>query len=347
MSARAGRQGHDESSYDEPDEGLTDASLLRFVAELYYLREWGQAEIADMLGCSVSKVSRLLGSARAQGIVQITVEPDPSALRPLAHQLSDALGVEAVVTPGREGDPMVSGRMCAVAAAPLVAAELPVDGVIGIAGGFTVSALVSALPRIERPGLTVVPIVGSYHVTESFLDVNEIAGNLARHLHAAAQRILAPGLLDSAATRLVLLEDSAVRATTAFWSRLDYVLVGVSGAPGDRPGYPTVMEQLSAEGLQRLEAKGVAGEVAGHLFRFDGTLAEDEWTSRALSIPFELLSASKRVAAVAAGPSKINSVIACSRTGVLDALFTDEPTARAILHVLNGAGSPTSGSAAR
>ena len=341
MNPRAGMQGDSEAVEEESGDG----SLLRLVAELYYRREWGQVQIAEVLGCSASKVSRLLAAARAQGIVQITIEPDSGSLRPLARQLSEALGVEATVTPGREGDPIAAGRMCAVAAAPLVATELPIEGVIGIAGGHTISALVNALPRVERPGLTVVPIVGSYHVKESFLDVNEIAGNLARQLHATAQRILAPGLLDSAATRLVLLEDSAVRATTAFWSHLDYVLVGVSGAPGDRPGYPTVMEQLSEDGLRRLEGKGVAGEVAGHLFGFDGTLVEDEWTSRALSIPFELLLASKQVAGVAAGSSKVNSLIACSRTGVLDRLFTDEPTARAILQVLKDGGYPGDGAA--
>ncbi len=317
------------------DTGGADPSLLRLVAELYYVRDWGQAAVAELLGCSVSKVSRLLAIARAQGIVIVTVEPDPSMLQPLADELSDALALKATVTPGREGDPAIAGRLCAAAAAPFVAAELPTEGVLGTSGGHTINALVSALPRLQRPGLTVVPIVGSFHVTDAFLDVNDIAANLARHLHASAQRILAPGLLDSATTKVALLEDSVVRATTAFWDRLDFVLVGVSGAPRDRPGYPTVMDQLSEDAVRRLEKKGVVGEVSGHLFTRDGTLVEDEWTSRALSIPFELLRQSKRVVAVAAGSSKVDSVIGCARTGVLDHLYTDEPTARAILRVLN------------
>jgi DNA-binding transcriptional regulator LsrR (DeoR family) len=38
--------------------------LLRWVAELYYLQQQGQAEIAALIGVSVSKVSRLLAEAR-------------------------------------------------------------------------------------------------------------------------------------------------------------------------------------------------------------------------------------------------------------------------------------------
>src|SRR6266550_409107 len=47
--------------------------LLRWVAELYYLQQQGQAEIATLIGASVSKVSRLLAEARRQGIVSIQV----------------------------------------------------------------------------------------------------------------------------------------------------------------------------------------------------------------------------------------------------------------------------------
>lgn len=315
--------------------GAGNGALLRLVAELYFVRDWPEAKIAELFGCSRSKVSRLLSAARRDGIVQITIAQDPELLGPLASQLSDALGAETTVTPGHE-EAASSGRLCAVASAPLIAAELPSEGVIGVAGGYTVSALVDALPKRELPGITVVPIVGSYHVHDSYPDVNEIAGNLARRLQASARRILAPGLFDSADTKLALLQDSTLRATTELWGHLDLVLVGISGSPRDRPGYPTVMDQLDTEGRSRLEAKGVVGEVAGHLLRSDGALIEDEWTSRALSIPFELLRASKRVIGLASGPNKVTSIIACARSGVLSRLFTDESTARCILRALSG-----------
>ena len=48
-------------------EGHEQHELLRWVAELYYLQNQGQADIAALIGASVSKVSRLLAEARRQG----------------------------------------------------------------------------------------------------------------------------------------------------------------------------------------------------------------------------------------------------------------------------------------
>ena len=311
--------------------GANDPSLLRFVADLYFIRDWSEARIAKLLGCSRSKVSRLISAARAQGIVQIALVPEPKILEPLAEELASAIGISVSITPGQSSEAAASGRICAVAAAPMIAGELPTEGVIGVAGGYTVSTLVDALPRASRPGLVVVPIVGSYYVQDSNLDVNAVASSLARTLGASGRRILAPGLRDSLDTKMALLQDSTVRATTALWSQLDFVLVGVSGSPHDHPGYPTVMDQLDGDGRRRLAAKGVVGEVAGHLLGRDGSIVEDEWTSRALSIPFDLLRSFQRVVGVSAGSAKIDGIVAAVRSGVLKRLITDEPTARAIL----------------
>jgi len=327
-----------------------DRSIMRLAAELYYIRELSQAEISRLLSLSISTVSRMLTQARAEGIVQFTVERDPSELVPLARVLSDALSVQVSLTPGRPGSPAVAGRVCAVAAAADVANELPTAGIVGTSGGSTIAALAGALPKTDRPGLTIVPIAGGMHAgTPPLLDVNAITDRIAERLGASLIRLLAPGLLDSPKTKEALLADSVVRVTTDFWSRLDCALVGVGGMPGVKLGYPTMMDQLDSDVRRRLIAKGVVGDIAGHLFTIDGGLVEDEWASRLLCISFEMLRDSGKVIAVVAGSHKAESIIGCARTGVVSHLYTDEPTANAIMQLL-GARQPhrpsTAGSSA-
>jgi DNA-directed RNA polymerase specialized sigma24 family protein len=55
-------------------EATSQREMMRLVAQLYYVRELGQPEIAALTGFSISKVSRLLASARASGVVRISVE---------------------------------------------------------------------------------------------------------------------------------------------------------------------------------------------------------------------------------------------------------------------------------
>ena len=312
--------------------------MLRLVAELYYLREMGQPEIATLTGFSVSKVSRLLSAARASGVVRISVETDPGEPSPLAQALSGALGVEVWVTPGHDRTPAVAARLCGVAAAPRLALELPAGGAIGLTGGYTVESLVAALPACSRPESVVVPLVGGWDSSNPHLNSNEIARQLAERIGATVRLLHAPGLLDDEATTAALLADSAVTATTRYWGELQLALVGMSGAPRQSPGYGTVMDRLDEAGRSRLEARGAVGDVAGHLVRLDGSFVQDEWERRTISIPIETLRGVARVVGIAAGSNKVETIVAGARTGLLHLLITDEPTAADALALVQAAG---------
>lgn len=308
--------------------------MMRLVAELYYLRDHSQPAIAELTGFSISKVSRLLAQARAQGIVRITVEPVTGTVTPLARELGEALGVTVQLTPGRAATPTIAARLCGIAAAPFVASLLPVSGAVGIAGGYTFAALTQALPEMERPGLTILPLIGGWDVRNPHLDTNELVRRMADRLGATARLLHAPGQLDSEETKLALLNESGVVATTRYWDALDVAILGISGGPLARPGYGTVMDRLDDDGRARLAGKGVVGDVAGYLVRLDGTIVEDEWSRRSITIPLDLLRRTPTVVAIAAGSNKVEAIVGCARTGLIDTVITDVPTAEAALRLV-------------
>ncbi len=307
--------------------------MLRLVAELYYERDLRQPDIAELTGFSVSKVSRILTQARDQGVVRISIEPATDDQPEVARALEARFGVAVTLTPGSEADPSAAARLCGLAAADTVAAMLPESGAVGLAGGYTMAALASALARQERPSLTVVPVVGGWDARNRYLDVNELARRVADRLGAQVQYLHAPGMLDAEATKDALLRDSGVAATTAFWARLDLALLGVSGGPSLHPGYGTVMDRLDDEHRRRLGSLGVVGDISGHLFREDGTIVEDEWSRRTIAISIEELRRIPKVVAIAAGTNKQRSLHGALRTGLFDHLITDRMTAEGILRL--------------
>ncbi len=312
-----------------------DEQMMRLVAELYYLRDQSQSAIAALTGYSISKVSRLLAQAREVGIVRINVQAAPEQLSGLAQRLAAALGVDdAHVTPGRSDAPSVASRLCAVAAAPWVAGTIPDAGVLGIAGGFTVSALVDAFPAAQRSHLTVVPLVGGFDPGAPHLDINEVTRRAAERLGARHLVLHAPARVDSPAVRDALMRESSIVATTEYWSRLSLAIIGISGGPLADPGYWTVMDRLTPEERTRLVNHLVVGDIVGHLFTEDGAVVEDPSTDQTIAAPVDLLHQAARVIAVAAGPHKVAGIIGASRTGLLDSLVTDEPTALSILERL-------------
>jgi DNA-binding transcriptional regulator LsrR (DeoR family) len=316
---------------------------MRLVAELYYARDLRQPEIAEMTGFSVSKVSRILAQARDVGIVRISIEPPTDEQPALARELGDRFGMGVWLTPGRETDPSAAARLCGVAAADHVAGWLPTGGTIGLAGGYTIDALASALPRRSLPELTVVPVVGGWDSRNRYLDVNELARRIADRLGAQVHYLHAPGMLDSEETKEALLRDSGVAATTSHWSRLDAALLGVSGGPTILPGYGTVMDRLDDANRQRLVGLGVVGDVSGHLIRVDGTIVEDEWSRRTIAISVDDLRRIPRAMVVAAGSNKQRSLLGAMRSGLASHLVTDRPTAEGILRLA----ASTQGASAR
>ena len=310
-----------------------DRAVMRLVAELYYGRDLRQPEIAGMTGFSVSKVSRILAGARDVGIVRISVEPPTEEQPAIARELGDRFDVEVWLTPGRESDPSAAARLCGVAAAEHVVGWIESAGSLGIAGGYTMDALASALPRRSLPGLTVVPIVGGWDSRNRYLDVNQLARRIADRLGAQVHYLHAPGMLDDEETKEALLRDSGIAATTRHWATLDAALLGISGGPTKAPGYGTVMDRLDDVGRHRLQDLGVVGDVSGHLIRSDGSIVEDEWSRRTISISIDELRRIPRVIVVAAGSNKRESLLGALRSGFASHLVTDRPTAEGILRL--------------
>lgn len=315
---------------------LADREIMRLVAELYYERDLRQPEVAAVTGFSVSKVSRLLSAAREQGIVHISVEPANDERPAIAGELAERFGVEVEITPGRERDDAAAARLAGVAAADRLVPRLPESGAIGVAAGYTISALASALPRLERPGLRIVPLVGGWDTQNPFLDGNQVARRIADRLGGEARTLHAPAVVDTPAMRAALLRDATVSATTSQWTKLALAVVGIGGTPEGHPGYRTVVDRLGEDSREDLRRLGAVGDLSGHFYRADGTFIED-WSERVLAVPVDALRRLDGVFAIAAGRGKAQPILGALRTGIIDVLVTDRPTAEAVMKL---AGQP-------
>jgi DNA-binding transcriptional regulator LsrR (DeoR family) len=309
--------------------------MMRLVAELYYLRDRSQSSIADLTGFSISKVSRLLSQARDAGVVRITVQAAADQLASLGERLASALAIsDAHVTPGRSDEPVRATRLCAVAAAPWIADAVPEAGVLGLAGGYTIAALVEAFPPRRYSHLTIVPLVGGWDPATPHLDINELSRRTAERFQCHYFLLHAPGRLDSPEVKEALMNDSGIRVTTDYWDRLSLAIIGISGGPLTAPGYTTVMERLTGDERTRLSREGVVGDMVGHLFDADGRIVGDPTADRTIAAPVASLKRASRVIAIAAGPHKVTGIIGACRTGLIHTLVTDQPTAEEMLRRL-------------
>lgn len=304
------------------------AHLLVTVADLYYLQDRTQAEIARALKVSRPHVSRLLKRAREAGVVTISVRSPLEHSTELTAELGKLFPLRNVLVVPAGGAALA--RVAEVAASYL-ASRIQRGAVVGVSWGRTVRMIADAVPGDPRRAVEIVPLVGGMGPVGDEMHANEIARRLALRLGGKYYVLNAPALAENVRAHAMLVRDPAVRDILARGRRADVVVVGIGGIVlGStllRLGY------LKPEGLRHLRAAGAVGDICSRFFDRDGGLCRSSFTDRVVGIELHELRQLPWVIGAATGAEKAPAILGALRGGYVNVLATDEVTARAVLRL--------------
>src|SRR4029077_4078169 len=146
----------------------SEASLAIRAAWLYYVHGLTQAQVADHLAMSRVKVHRLIARAHQQNWVKVFVEGSTAEGIALEDALKQAFNLRfcEVAPSGIEGGPGGADmRFRSVGAAGALYLHRYLEQhprcSIGVGHGRTLAAVADALPKVLRPKLQFVSILGS------------------------------------------------------------------------------------------------------------------------------------------------------------------------------------------
>lgn len=301
------------------------------VADLYYLRDLTQQEIADRLGFSRPTVSRLLRRSRAAGVVRIEVIAPDGLQHRLARELEQTFHLrEAVVIPGRGDSPTATRRALGVAAAYYLDRLLKGEERIGISWGTTLSSVVDHM-RPRRLGTTVVPLVGGVGQVAPGIHANDLAQRLAAAHRGHVHLLHAPAVVAHRGVRAALLSDPAIRWVLDLARRVEVALVGIGALV--RASTLTQSGYFSVEEFAALRQRGAVGDICTRPFTLEGTAVDGALESRILAVDLEDLRHIPTVIGVAGGTEKALAILGALRGGLVKVLVTDHLAARAVLQM--------------
>ena len=308
--------------------------LTTRVAWLYHMRGLKQSQVADLLGLSQTRVSRLLESANALGIVRTTVRV-PSGLHfELEQRLIeryDLRSAHLLEVPGPD-DASLIGDLGQFLAAYL--AENPLTGdVIGFTSwSRTLREGIRFLDVPERqPASFVVEMLGDVGPPDAQHEAAEVTRQLARLTGAQPRFLRVPGVVGSADARRVLLENDAhAREALALLNRVDEALVGIGTLTVDPP-LRAGDNFFSTEQFELARELGAVGQVNLRFIDADGNAVSSELDGLVIGVTLDQLRACKRSIAVAGGPSKVSVIRAALLGGWINTLITDRSTAEELL----------------
>ena len=302
---------------------MSDFEQLVRASRLYYELGETQNAIAELLGVTRPQVSRLLKRARAEGIVEIRIIDSTVAESPAADALRRSYGLDAVhLAPTVAGPDDLTRRMVGRLAAEVLRGALRTGATIGVGDGASIAATAAALEETATPvPLTVVPLCGGYWSTGP---EREPYRRIADALGAQARGLMAPGLVDDAATKRALVAHAGVRSIIELWDRLDVAIFGIGG-----PAWS--VSRVGEQVERQLEEADAVGEVLVAPFDLDGRFVCAALRERVIAVDARRLARIPVAIGVATGESKVRPILGALRAGVVRQLVTDVATAEAVV----------------
>jgi DNA-binding transcriptional regulator LsrR (DeoR family) len=285
-------------------------------------------EIADCVGASRTRVTRLIQLAQRAGLVKVFVEGPSAACVALEESLKAGYGLQhGSVAPDLDERGLPIAALGSLGARVLATILDRQDlHTIGIGHGRTLAAAVNGLPLLNRPGLRLVSLLGSL-TRGAATNPYDVIFRLADRTGGRGFYMPAPFFCNSEKDRAIFLEQRDLRAVLDLAEQAQVMVVGIGSPEHDR-GMIEAGMVTEAELAALVEAQA-AGEILGTFVDAAGEVLDVEISRHAIAPRLHDLRG-KEVVAIAGGPSKIDAIDAVLRTGVITHLVTDETTARAL-----------------
>jgi DNA-binding transcriptional regulator LsrR (DeoR family) len=307
-----------------------DPILLSKVSRLYYEQDFHEAEIAEKLHLSRTKVSRLLKEARRSGIVQIRIVPPPGSFPTLEAGLEARFGLnEAVVVESSE-NPSDTVRNLGSAAARHLQESLQAGETIGVSWGRTLHAMVGAIQPQRTRENRVVQIIGGLGHPTAEVHATELCRRMASALSCDLVLLPVPGIMHSQQAKEAVLTDNHIQNTLSLFREIHVAYVGI-GAPGHDSVLMSDSAIMRQEDLDRIIQLGAVGDIALRFFDRYGVSIQSDLDERVIGIRLDELKHINRRVGVSGGIKKLDTVRAALLGRYVNVLVTDQELAEALI----------------
>jgi DNA-binding transcriptional regulator LsrR (DeoR family) len=309
---------------------VDDIRLMIKVCDMYYNQECSQQKIATELNLSRPTVSRLLSSAREQGVVKIIISDlDEIRYWELERELEKRFGLADVLITESSEDANETNDLIGRVAGRYIAKKIRNNSIVGVSMGRTLHQMVTHVRNPEASDVTFVPLIGGMGRLQTQLHANSIAEDLAHIYEGTFVPFHAPARVSSRKMRDELMKEESLAGAVNMMKHLDMALVGI--------GYPSEYSSITATGyydeqaIEELKRRKVAGDICMQFFDESGSTAPYRTDNNVIGIDIANLCKVPCCIGIAGGMDKLKAIRGAIRGGYINRLITDVDCARALM----------------
>ena len=309
---------------------VDDVHLMVKVCDLYYNQNISQQQIAKTLNLSRPTVSRLLASAREQGIVQINISNlDEIKYWELERQLEKEYYLKNVLIVDSPSTDEELKNVLGNAAGRYLEYTIKEGNTVGVSMGSTLYQVVSRMSEPMAKDVTFVPLIGGMGELRMELHSNSLAEAMSRTYEGKFIPLHAPARVSSAAIRDELIKEESLNRAIRLAEHLDVAIVGI--------GYPNEGSAIKATGyfkeneMELLKERNVAGEICMQFYDISGDTSPFENDNNVVGLDIHKLRKVPCSIGIAGGMEKISAIRGALAGKYINTLITDYCCAEALI----------------
>lgn len=307
-----------------------DLRLATKVAWMYYEEGRKQTEIAADLHISQSRVSRLLKTAAAAGIVRTVVQPPQGVYTELESAVAHRYALDECILVEARGSEEALLNDLGIAAASYLSTTVLDRETIGISSWSATWLAASMNVRAQGPDAArhVVQLVGGVGNPQVQTQATLLLSRLARATGAQPIYFQMPGVLADPSAKATLMQDPALAAVGELWNTITLALLGI----GSVEPSPLLRESGTIlDGVaERVQGLGGVGDICFRYFDAEGRALNADVDAQIAGISEAQLRRVPRRVGAAGGPRKVEAIRAALKGGWVTTLITDVDTATAL-----------------
>jgi deoxyribonucleoside regulator len=303
--------------------------LIIKVSSLYYLDGLNQQEIADRLRISRPQVSRMLSTAKAEGIVTITIKNPYIEEQQYEQTMADTFGIRDVIAIDSDLDAKMADYQLALAGAALLDSVLKDNDIVGVMAGKSIDNLVNEIQYFSRKGLQFIPLIGGWGPEGKNWHSNSNVRVLGEKLKSRFWQLNAPAVVATSQTREALLHEPEIAKVLDLARNCTLALVGI----GQVSEQATIVQSgfFSAADINEVKAKKAVANICASFLDETGNVVDFPLSNRIIGLTIQEIRKIPRVIAIARGKEKVAAILAALRGHWIDVLLTDLETTKLVL----------------
>jgi len=312
---------------------MIDDRIIARVAELFYIHDINQYEIAKKFNFSNAKVCRMIKEAKKRKIIEFEIKNIDKRAIDLEKEVEKFYGIKEVIIFYNSDivnyDEEILFQEIGKLGFDYIKRIIDDNLNFALTWGKTLRYTIKFLRFDKKYKINVFSTLGSVSLTETESQAANIAQMFCEKVGGKCYPVYLPLFVKTPELKETLMHSNEISKIIEDTSKIDYYFTSLGVISKFSRMY--TLGGFDLEFLDTLVEKKIIGEVGLNFYDIDGNFINAGMEDRTIKLSVEQIKMIKNKIVIAFGPEKTDAIKGFLKTGIADVLITDSKTAEKLI----------------